>query len=142
MSEGTTEGKSRQKERRTQRRTPVEGMLVWSDDIKGRVLNLSKTGMSIATSCSVDVGQYVSFRAVGERHSIVSAEVRWVQEDSVVEVGPDGEPTAIYHVGLMFLHDPHELPPRETESDSTKKSSTKKRSTKKRSSSAKRKSKA
>ncbi len=91
------------------RRTPVSGLLVSSDDIKGRVLDASNTGLSISTSRCLEPGKYVSFRIIGERQSIVSGEVRWVQE-KLVQIGRGDEPTAIYHVGLSLLHEPHWLP--------------------------------
>lgn len=96
-------------ERRVHHRSPVSGVLVWSDKIKGRLLDVSDTGLSISTSCGLQPGEYVSFRVIGDRQSIVSGEVRWVQEDSV-KIDADGRPTAIYHVGLALLHDPHWLP--------------------------------
>ena len=91
------------------RRAPASGDLVWSDDVKGRVLDVSDTGLSISTSCSVEPGEYVSFRIIGEQRSLVSGEVRWVQEDSV-KSGRRGEPITIYHVGMSLLHEPHRLP--------------------------------
>ena len=109
MRHTQSEDQSHPRERRFHRRTPVSGLLVRSDDIKGRVLDVSDTGLSISTSCSVEPGQNVSFRIIGEHRSLVSGEVRWVQEDSV-KTRRSGESITIYHVGLSLLHEPHRLP--------------------------------
>ena len=90
------------------RRAPASGDLVWSDDVKGRVLDVSDTGLSISTSRSFKPGEYVSFRVIGEHWSLVSGEVRWVEKDSV-KIAPSGETITVNHVGLALLHDPRRL---------------------------------
>ena len=109
MRHTRSEDQSHPRKPRIHRRSAVSGLLVSSDDIKGRVLDISDTGLSISTSSRVKLGQNVSFHIIGEHRSLVSGEVRWVQEDSI-KTGRSGEPTTIYRVGLSLLHEPRRLP--------------------------------
>ena len=101
---------ARRPERRCNPRLEADDLTAISPRFKGRVLDVSYTGLRFSTTTRLKPDEQVSFHLIGEHRSIASALVRWCRLESVVE-GTNGEVLSLYQVGLALLHEPRRLPP-------------------------------
>lgn len=81
-----------------------------SPRISAQVINVSFSGLMIATTTRLTPGERLAFRLIGDYRSSAAAVVRWCRLETVVK-GNFGEILSLYRVGLALLHGPRRLSP-------------------------------